>query len=242
MEEKYKTVKKYIGLALYTPILVFYYYISKTYDTIYSNSSSTSEEFLNLKYFGGFYFTGWNFSGQVYFLVVAVADELTILTGLSTLTNKIITTVRHYLFTAIVFPSTVLVGVLYWSLYVMDRELVFPQSLDEFYPAWITHSVHSFVVVPLIIEINLPKEQDYDIVEFQKALPILTAFVVCYQTALIAVYFLHDVWLYPLFKFISWFQRILLLEMLYCMTVMFLYVGIYLQHLKRRLTDTKFSY
>jgi hypothetical protein len=201
MEEKYKTVKKYIGLALYTPILVFYYYISKTYDTIYSNSSSTSEEFLNLKYFGGFYFTGWNFvnnpflhlfslkylnlfqSGQVYFLVVAVADELTILTGLSTLTNKIITTVRHYLFTAIVFPSTVLVGVLFWSLYVMDRELVFPQSLDEFYPAWITHSVHSFVVVPLIIEINLPKEQDYDIVEFQKALPILTAFVVCYQTA-----------------------------------------------------------
>ncbi|XP_064212661.1 androgen-dependent TFPI-regulating protein isoform X1 [Tribolium castaneum] len=225
--------KKFLGLGVYTPVWLFYYYVSKQYDYVYSNNSSNYEAFVNLKRFGSFYFTGWNFSAQVYFLVIAILDELAHLLGIPQSVDKYFGLVRHYLFTAIVFPCSMMVSVMFWGLYFVDRELVFPRTLDEFYPSWMTHSVHSFIILPIVTEINLPKKHGYEITDFNHAFPVLTAFIVSYEITLLTIYFVYGVWLYPIFKYLTWLQRLSFLVIVYAITVLLLYLGILIQNLKK---------
>ncbi|XP_044268042.1 androgen-dependent TFPI-regulating protein-like [Tribolium madens] len=225
--------KKFLGLGVYTPVWLFYYYVSKQYDYVYRNNSSNYEAFVNLKRFGSFYFTGWNFTAQVYFLVIAIIHELSHLLGIPQNVSKYFGLIRHYLFTAIVFPCTMMVSFMFWGLYLIDRELVFPRSLDKFYPSWMTHSVHSFIILPIIAEINLPKEHGFEIIDFYHAVPVLTAFIISYEVSLITIYLVYGVWLYPIFKYLTWLQRLSFLIIVYSITVLLLYLGIFIQHLKK---------
>ncbi|RZB40744.1 Far-17a AIG1 domain containing protein [Asbolus verrucosus] len=148
--------------------------------------------------------------------------------------SKFVRVIRNYLFSAIVLPCTLLVCLTFWSIYVMDKKLVCPKCVDENYPSWLNHAIHSVIVLPLIIEMSLPKK--YDFVKFWKALVILTAFVIAYQVMFLNIYFEHNVWIYPVFKYLTWFQRILFLSMLYGWSIMFLYLGIYLKNWKGSVT------
>ncbi|XP_063918242.1 androgen-dependent TFPI-regulating protein-like isoform X2 [Zophobas morio] len=198
--------RKYLGMAFYTPVLLLYYYVLKNYDHIYENTS-TSEAFNTLKRFRKCYFTGWNLTAQICFISVALADEISTLYKTPFTLRKTLGLMRRYIFTAIVFPCTLLVSILFWSLYTLDRELVFPKSLDEHYPPWMVHSVHSFVVLPLIVEMNLNKGNGIEVVDFSYTLPVLTAFLLAYKITLFTVHLLYDVWLYPIFRYLSWWQR-----------------------------------
>lgn len=46
----------------------------------------------------------------------------------------------------------------FWILWAIDRELVFPVSLDAFFPAWLNHIMHTSIVPLDFIElIFIPK-------------------------------------------------------------------------------------
>ncbi|XP_063918243.1 androgen-dependent TFPI-regulating protein-like isoform X3 [Zophobas morio] len=207
--------RKYLGMAFYTPVLLLYYYVLKNYDHIYENTS-TSEAFNTLKRFRKCYFTGWNLTAQICFISVALADEISTLYKTPFTLRKTLGLMRRYIFTAIVFPCTLLVSILFWSLYTLDRELVFPK------------------ILPLIVEMNLNKGNGIEVVDFSYTLPVLTAFLLAYKITLFTVHLLYDVWLYPIFRYLSWWQRSFFLGVLYFTAVLFLYLGIRLQHVKRR--------
>lgn len=48
--------------------------------------------------------------------------------------TPIIRKVKDYIFAAFAFPVAFNVGITFWSLFAIDRELVFPKALDAFFP------------------------------------------------------------------------------------------------------------
>lgn len=42
---------------------------------------------------------------------------------------------------------------MFWGLYAIDRELVFPKILDSYFPQWLNHVMHTNIVVFSVIEL-----------------------------------------------------------------------------------------
>lgn len=41
----------------------------------------------------------------------------------------------------------------FWGIYAVDRELIFPQELDSFFPVWLNHAVHTLPTAAVFIEL-----------------------------------------------------------------------------------------
>lgn len=57
------------------------------------------------------------------------------------------------MFTAFAFPEAASVALTFWTLYVIDRELVSPVAYEAFSPAWLSHILHTNVIVLITIEL-----------------------------------------------------------------------------------------
>ncbi len=47
------------------------------------------------------------------------------------------------------------VTILFWGIYIIDRELIFPKELDEFIPAALVHYAHTAILITALIELVL---------------------------------------------------------------------------------------
>lgn len=46
----------------------------------------------------------------------------------------------------------------FWSIWAIDRELIFPKALDPFFPSWLNHVLHTSIVIFSTIEMaTVPK-------------------------------------------------------------------------------------
>ena len=52
---------------------------------------------------------------------------------------------KDFVFSTIGFPVGVFVSVSFWGLYAIDRDLVFPDELDQFFPPITNHMVRYFL-------------------------------------------------------------------------------------------------
>ncbi|ELK14974.1 hypothetical protein PAL_GLEAN10016452 [Pteropus alecto] len=57
---------------------------------------------------------------------------------------KFITAFRDLLFTTLAFPVSTVVFLLFWILFLYDREVVYPKYLDDIFPVWLNHAMGSF--------------------------------------------------------------------------------------------------
>ena len=46
-------------------------------------------------------------------------------------------------YSTVAFPYAVFVFITFWTLYSIDRDLVFPEFLDDYVPAALNHMMHS---------------------------------------------------------------------------------------------------
>ncbi|XP_066147071.1 androgen-dependent TFPI-regulating protein-like [Euwallacea fornicatus] len=153
------------------------------------------------------FFTLWTFILQCMFLTVGIVDEVLKLINFSTIqsyTEKI----RHFLFSSLVFPNSLLVISVFWSIWFVDRELIFPRVIDEFYPQWLNHTLHTFIIIPLMIEVVARFRNTKVRTSRRKIATVLIAFCSIYQTLFLTVYMLYGVWLYPIYKVLTWIQRV----------------------------------
>ena len=54
--------------------------------------------------------------------------------------------VRDLLFASAAFPIGMFVGVMFWSLWAVDRELIFPKALDQVFSLTLNHCMHTTVI------------------------------------------------------------------------------------------------
>ncbi|XP_078009733.1 androgen-dependent TFPI-regulating protein isoform X4 [Phascolarctos cinereus] len=54
---------------------------------------------------------------------------------------KWVTASRDLLFTTLAFPASAFVFMSFWTIFLYDRELIYPKSLDRIFPKWWNHAM-----------------------------------------------------------------------------------------------------
>nr|AEE63176.1 unknown [Dendroctonus ponderosae] len=199
------------SILLYGVILGFYLF-TIVYHSLKLNGANFPENpkyqlLIIIKKFSMFYFTIWNFILQIIFLLLAIVDEVLKLANISRIQSGI-EKIRLSIFPSLVFPSGLIVACIFWGIWHIDRELIFPKTIDEFYPPWMNHALHTFIIFPLIIEVISQFKYNNVAITKKRAAAILILYCAIYQTLYLSVYFLHGFWLYPIYKILTWSQRV----------------------------------
>ncbi|KPP71096.1 androgen-induced protein 1-like [Scleropages formosus] len=97
----------------------------------------------------------WKFLTFINLVIQAVFFGVCVLTDLSSLLTKggesqeqerqlrKLISLRDWMMAVLAFPVGVFVVTMFWSLYLYDRDLVYPRLLDSFIPQWLNHGMDS---------------------------------------------------------------------------------------------------
>lgn len=113
---------------------------------------------------------------------------------------------RNYVFAAFALPLALETSFMYWAMVTIDRELVFPKALDEFFPRWLDIMLHTNVTVFAFVELFIMKHQ-YP--RRKSALRGLTLFLFGYLIWLYVIKGNTGKWVYGIMEVLSGPQRIL---------------------------------
>ncbi|XP_075032896.1 androgen-dependent TFPI-regulating protein-like isoform X2 [Mixophyes fleayi] len=98
-------------------------------------------------------------------------------------------------FGVLAFPIGVFVATSFWSIYAYDRELVYPKELDSIIPQWLNHTMHTFILPLLLIEL-LACSHQYP--SKKSGLATLMVFCFAYLSWILWVYYASGIWVYPI--------------------------------------------
>lgn len=62
---------------------------------------------------------------------------------------------KDLVFAALAFPVSMFVSTTFWSLMLIDRELVCPKALDPYFPSWLNHIMHTNVFLFALVEMYI---------------------------------------------------------------------------------------
>ena len=147
--------------------------------------------------FGGVwkYLTFLNMCLQCIFFTVAF---------FSNFSNKL-TRLRDLIFASAAFPIGLFVGVTFWSLWAIDRELIFPAKVDPYIPALVNHLMHTSVIPLQLGELFLVRHK-YP--KRRTGFTITALICIAYLVWINIIYYYGGFWVYPVFKVLSPVQRV----------------------------------
>ncbi|XP_073826634.1 androgen-induced gene 1 protein-like isoform X4 [Musca autumnalis] len=119
--------------------------------------------------------------------------------------TPLIRKIKDYMMTTFAFPIALNVGITFWGLYAVDRELVFPRVLDAVFPSWLNHIMHTNIVVFIVLEMFI-SFRSYP--SRFKGLAGLSAFMLAYLVWLHVIKHYSGVWVYPVLEVLQLPQRI----------------------------------
>merc|ERR1712080_693844 len=119
----------------------------------------------------------------------------------------------------VAFPIGMFVGIIFWSLWHVDRELVLPERYDPFFPAWLNPCMHSVVIPLQMLEMFL-LHHTYPSRSFGGSLTAI--FCLTYLVWLNVVLYVGGFWVYPVFEVLPVGWRIV-----FMITCSFMGLGLY---------------
>ncbi|EDW76138.1 uncharacterized protein Dwil_GK14825, isoform A [Drosophila willistoni] len=143
---------------------------------------------------------------QALYYIVSLANDFV---GTNELTPKRPPAIRRFkdwLLATLAFPVALNVGVTFWTLYAIDRELVFPKILDPVFPSWLNHVLHTNIVVFIVLELFTSYRA------YPKRSTGLTGLAIFMGSYLIWIHIVKHysgVWVYPVLEVLQLPQRIL---------------------------------
>ena len=118
------------------------------------------------------------------------------------------------------FPIGQFVGIIFWTLFYINRELVFPLALDKIFPNYVNHMLHTTVIPVQLSELILlhhlyPRKK--------LGMATIFVFIASYLAWTLIVAHFGGFWVYPIFKVLDPVQRAIF--MVFCsMSGGFLYL------------------
>ena len=105
--------------------------------------------------------------------------------------------VRDLIFASAAFPIGMFVGIIFWSIWAVDRELIIPKVLDEYFPAILNHAMHT-TVLPLQLGQLLLVKHNFP----SKTVGFLITALLCaaYLAWINYIYYVTGKWVYPVIK------------------------------------------
>lgn len=141
------------------------------------------------------YLTHWNLVLQaVMFTLFCIVDLVPV--G----SQRWLVRVRDHLFLSISLPLCMFVSTVFWTLFFINRDLIFPEVLEKFYPAWLNHLSHTAIVFTAVIEalVNYHRQPSRKF-----GLATMLVFGGVYLALIEYLGLVHDVWVYPVLEVLS---------------------------------------
>jgi hypothetical protein len=108
-------------------------------------------------------------------------------------------------YVSIIFPLALLVASVFWGLYAVDRELIFPRALDKVFPEWLNHLMHT-TIVPFVLVEMITVRHFYP--ANKSGFVLTTVFSLAYAVWTLVVYFVGNIWTYPFLEVMGWPGRV----------------------------------
>ncbi|KAL0809515.1 hypothetical protein ABMA28_011053 [Loxostege sticticalis] len=182
-----------------------------------------NQEIRTMGSFAAAFGTNWNFAFQSVFLFLSliydVCEWLSIQDGPRA---KKIAYWRDIVFTSLVVPYTLFVSLMFWTVYWIDRELVFPTVYDSIVPWWFNHCVHTNISIVVLVETLLQARRQP--VNLKLELIITSVVAVAYAIVYYAIFFFANRWLYNVFGIMTWWQVCLYQLLIWTSTYVFYYL------------------
>ncbi|XP_040563837.1 LOW QUALITY PROTEIN: androgen-induced gene 1 protein-like [Lepeophtheirus salmonis] len=127
--------------------------------------------------------------------------------------------VRDYYFTSVGFPVGLFVGLMFWGLWWINRELVMPKIMDPYIPVYVNHMLHSTCLFIVLFELfSSPHSYSSRI----RGLITTSLFCVAYLAWICYIAHAGGYWVYPIMEILPPLQRglfmtfsVLLLDLFY---------------------------
>ncbi|KAJ2945643.1 hypothetical protein O0L34_g470 [Tuta absoluta] len=174
------------------------------YDYTYVQIPSTH---ISSPHFGGKfkYLTFLNAMLQTIYFTVASLNDIVGTNEPSPPEKPLIRRIKDALFSCLAFPLSMFVGLTFWGLYSVDRELILPKSMDPFFPVWLNHVMHTNIMVFILIDL-ISSFRMYP--SKRQGLATLSIFMVMYLVWVHYIYFETGAWVYPVLKVMNWPLRV----------------------------------
>lgn len=146
------------------------------------------------------FLTIWNLLFQTFYFFWCCITDLVLTSGTRSPIAQKLVAFRDWFLAAVAFPIGTLVVVMFWSIWAVDRELVFPKELDAFFPMWLNHVLHTTVLPILLIEMFLVQHK----LPSRKAGVLGTLGVaLTYLTWVLYLGYAMDIWVYPVLQVLN---------------------------------------
>lgn len=134
----------------------------------------------------------------IFFGVACLDDVLKRITGRKNI--KFVTAFRDLLFTTLAFPISTFIFLSFWTIFLYNRELVYPRSADAIFPVWLNHAMHTSIVPLSLLEIVL---RPHHYPSRKAGLTLLAAGSLAYISRVLWIYSETGKWVYPVFAKLS---------------------------------------
>ena len=99
------------------------------------------------------YLTHWNVVLQLFYFSLAFFNDLFGSSSSSKQKSSVIQQFQDFTFACIAFPLALFVSIMFWLFYHVDRDLVFPEEMDFYFPPMTNHMMHTTPVVSQLVEL-----------------------------------------------------------------------------------------
>ncbi|KAI4478648.1 PREDICTED: androgen-induced gene 1 protein-like isoform X1 [Polistes canadensis] len=174
--------------------------------------------------FGGRFkfLTFWDAILQAVFFLICIINDFYGTNAVAPKKPPFIRKLKDYLFGALCFPLAMFVGITFWALMFIDRELVLPKALDPYFPWWLNHLMHTMIMVSIVIELLLaPRKYP----KRSHALSGLIGFTLTYLVWVHVIYYKNGIWVYPVMEVLTPAMRLVFFGILLIFTLLLYFTG-----------------
>ncbi|XP_043274500.1 androgen-induced gene 1 protein-like isoform X2 [Venturia canescens] len=174
-------------------------------------------------YGGKFKFlTFWDAIIQAIFFLICVVNDLYGTNKVAPKSVPLIRKIKDYFHATYGFPLAMFVGVTFWSLMFVDRELVLPKALDPYFPWWLNHLMHTLIMVSTVLEmIVAPRKYPKRSHGFTGLMVLMLVYLVWVHI----IYMKSGIWVYPVMEVLTLPLRILFFLVLLGFSSMLYFAG-----------------
>ncbi|XP_026331305.1 androgen-dependent TFPI-regulating protein-like [Hyposmocoma kahamanoa] len=229
--------KLYWRTVLHTIFIYHHAYVGSYTGGLEQYLKNSDEDKLRTLYTFRFaYLTGWNFVIQSVYLFLASGHDL--LQWADKEHTSLGVRVRYWrdvIYNGLVVPCTCFVFGIFWSLYFIDRELIFPRVYDDVVPWWFNHCVHTNILILVAAETFLQERRE----PTNKRLELILngCLGILYAIVYYSIYFFAHRWLYKIFGVMTWWQVCLFQMGIWASSFIFYFIHFPINRLIQRVME-----
>ncbi|KAB0793358.1 hypothetical protein PPYR_12978 [Photinus pyralis] len=199
----------------------FYYFFVLWYDQMFVDLSITQKSKGPEVFKGRLKFlTIWNMLLQAAFFTICLLNNFIGTSEINPKSKPFIRRIRDTVLATLALPLSLFVGLSFWSIYAIDRELIFPKALDPFFPVWLNHAMHTNIMIFVLIQTYMSY---HEYPSRKVGVSLFMAFMAIYLVWIHIIHAQSGVWVYPILEVLNFPLRLVFFGVAVCVGI-FLYI------------------